>query len=111
MNQTITRDELKQRLDNGEPVTLVEALPRRYFDAEHLPGAINLPHDEVRERARQLLPDTGATIVVYCASTECRNSALAAEALTDLGYRNVLEYVEGKQDWKLAGFPLERAAA
>lgn len=111
MTQTITREELKARLDAGEPTTIVEALPRRYYDAEHLPGAINLPHDQVRERAATVLPDTNATIVVYCASTECRNSAIAADELGQLGYTRVLEYVEGKKDWKLAGLPLERAAA
>lgn len=111
MNQSIKRDALKARLDAGEAITLVEALPRRYFDAEHLPGAINIPHDEIEARAGQALPDRDATIVVYCASTECRNSALAVEALVAAGYRNVLEYVEGKSDWKAAGYPLEGRTA
>lgn len=111
MAHRITRDELKARLDNGDAVILIEALPRRYFDAEHLPGAINLPHDEVRDRAQELLPNTGATIVVYCANTECRNSELASRDLEALGYTDVHEYVEGKQDWKSAGFPLAREAA
>ncbi len=106
MNQTITRDDLKARLDAGTLTTIVEALPQRYFDAEHLPGAINIPHDQIRERAGSQLPDKDATIVVYCASTECQNSSIAAQALTAAGYRNVLEYVEGKKDWQEAGYPL-----
>lgn len=110
MTQTITRDELKARLDNGNPVTIIEALPQRYYEAEHLPGAINIPHDEIREKASGQLPDKDATIVTYCASTECRNSRIAADTLAVAGYRNVFEYVEGKQDWKEAGYPLESAA-
>lgn len=106
MTQTITREELKNRLDNGEPLTLVEALPAKYYDAGHLPGAINIPHDRIREEAPSQLPDKNALIVVYCANTECRNSALAAQDLEATGYRNVFEYVEGKKDWEAAGYPL-----
>lgn len=104
---TISRQELKRRLDAGEAVTLVEALPARYFDAGHLPGALNIPHDEIRQRAATELPDRDAPIVVYCASTECRNSLIAAETLAAMGYRQVFEYVEGKRDWVDAGLPLE----
>ncbi|WP_227819960.1 rhodanese-like domain-containing protein [Marinobacterium aestuarii] len=104
---TITRDALKARLDAGEPTLIVEALPARYYDAEHLPGAINLPHDEIRLLAPSALPDKDATIVVYCASTECQNSSIAARTLTAAGYRNVMEFVEGKQGWLEAGYPME----
>ena len=99
MNNTISRERIRSILDAGEPITLVEALPRQYFDKHHLPGAINLPHDEVFARAPELLPDRDALIVVYCASTECRNSEIARDALEQMGYTNALEYVEGKQGW------------
>lgn len=104
---TMTRNEIKRRLDTKEPITLVEALPRKYYDEGHLPGAINIPHDEIRDRASTDLPDKNATIVVYCASTECRNSRIAAQMLLSLGYQQVFEYVDGKQDWVDSGFPTE----
>jgi rhodanese-related sulfurtransferase len=109
--QTITRQQLKDHLDAGKPLTLVEALPRRHYDAGHLPGAINIPHDQIRERAAAELPDKDATIVVYCANSPCRNSQIAAEALAGAGYTRVFEYVDGKEDWEQAGYPLTRAAA
>jgi rhodanese-related sulfurtransferase len=111
MIATITRDELKTRLDAGEPITLIEALPAEYFRKAHLPGALLLPHDRVDELAPVLLPDKDATIVVYCANLPCSNSAIAAERLTELGYRAVFDYAEGKQDWIDAGYPTERGAA
>jgi|TARA_R100000655_G_scaffold30719_3_gene61716 rhodanese-related sulfurtransferase len=104
---TITRDQIKARLDAGEPTVLVEALPARYYEAEHLPGAINIPHGEISARAARELPDKDATIVLYCASTDCQNSRIATEFLRGAGYRNALEYVEGKADWKEAGYPME----
>jgi rhodanese-related sulfurtransferase len=100
----ITRVELREQLDD---VTVVEALPPEYFHEAHIPGAINIPHTEVRELAPALLPDKDAAIVVYCANLPCPNSEVAAQVLTKLGYTNVREYAEGKDDWREAGLPLE----
>ncbi|MEW6144501.1 MAG: rhodanese-like domain-containing protein [Thermodesulfobacteriota bacterium] len=102
----ITREELRDALDNGARVTLVEALPEKYWRDGHLPGAIQIDHTEVAEKAGDLLPDKGARVVVYCASTECQNSTKAARTLEALGYTDVYEYVEGKKDWAEAGLPL-----
>ena len=107
----ITRDELKAKLDRGEPVTIVEALPEPYYPKAHLPGALNLPHDQVDALAPTLLPDKTAAIVVYCANLPCPNSEIAAQRLIELGYANVREYAEGKQDWIDAGFPVETGLA
>jgi rhodanese-related sulfurtransferase len=67
MTGTITRDELKEMIDSGAQFTLVETLPAQYYRHTHLPGAINMPPDQVQELAPQLLPDKAADIVVYCA--------------------------------------------
>ena len=68
MVATITRDELKAKMDRGEPIKLVETLAPTAYEHAHLPGAINLPPDRVRELAPQLLPDKQEEIIVYCAS-------------------------------------------
>jgi rhodanese-related sulfurtransferase len=107
MPRVITLDELRARLESGDPVTLVEALPPMYYEQEHLPGALNVPHDQVDELAAELLPDRDAEIVVYCASGPCRNSGIAARRLESLGYANVSDYAEGKADWIAAGLPVE----
>ncbi|MBC6982262.1 rhodanese-like domain-containing protein [Caulobacter sp. 17J80-11] len=103
MVKSITREELKRRLDAGEPVRLIEALPEKYFVHAHLPGAVRLNYDEVTDRAAVVLPDRGAPIIVYCASDTCANSHKTAEALTALGYADVAVYPGGKKDWTEAG--------
>jgi rhodanese-related sulfurtransferase len=100
----IDRKTLQARLDR---VTLVEALPEKYYRDGHLPGARHLPHDQVRELAAGVLPDRDAEIVVYCASATCQNSHIAARVLAQLGYRDVAVYAGGKQDWSEAGLALE----
>lgn len=97
--------------ENLHRVTLVEALPEKYYRDGHLPGAKHLPHDQVRELAPGVLPDKSAEIVVYCASPTCQNSHIAAKVLERLGYTHVAVYAGGKQDWQEAGLALERAAA
>jgi rhodanese-related sulfurtransferase len=68
MPKTISRDELKQKIDRKDDFQLVETLPATAYHHNHLPGAINLPPDNVTTLASQLLPDQDAEIVVYCAS-------------------------------------------
>jgi len=104
----IDRNTLQQQLGRA---TLVEALPETYYRDWHLPKAKHLPHDQVRRLAPALLPDRSATIVVYCASSSCQNSHIAAKVLEQMGYADVAVYAGGKQDWQEAGLPVEREQA
>lgn len=106
----ISRQELQVKLDRADSFVLLEALPPMYFEDAHLPGALNLPHDEVEALAASLIPSLSAEVVVYCANTPCPNSEIAARKLQALGYTNVREYAEGKEDWINAGLPVERGA-
>jgi rhodanese-related sulfurtransferase len=107
MATVITLDELTSKLDAGEPLVLVEALGPQYYEQAHLPGAINIPHTQVDELAASLLPDKADEIVVYCSNGPCQNSGIASRRLTALGYTNVRDYHEGKQEWIDAGLPTE----
>ncbi len=66
MVETISREELKGKMDRGDDFVLVDTLAEEYYRHSRLPGAINLPAAEVRERAPERLPDKDADIVVYC---------------------------------------------
>lgn len=107
MISEISRDELKAKLDGEEDVALVEALPPKHYEDAHLPGALNIPHDQVDELAPKTLPDKSRAVVVYCSNKACQNSPQAARRLDALGYERVYDYEEGKQDWIEAGLPTE----
>ncbi len=109
--RTISREELKGKLDRGEDVVVVETLGPAYYEDARLPGAINIPHTEVDELAPRLLPDKTAQVVVYCSNRACQNSPQAARRLEALGYERVYDYEEGKWDWIEAGLPIESGAA
>jgi rhodanese-related sulfurtransferase len=64
--ENIDLDELRAKLDRGDPVVLLEVLAPRYYRHSHLPGALNLPPGNTAEMAADLLPDKDAEIVLYC---------------------------------------------
>jgi hypothetical protein len=64
---TIGRDELKEKIARKDKFVLVETLPAQYYNHDHLPGAINLPPDQIAQLAPRVLPDKTAEIIVYCA--------------------------------------------
>jgi rhodanese-related sulfurtransferase len=64
MVATISRTELKVKIDRGDKFLLVETLPTAAYHHAHLPGAINLAPNQVKQLAPTLLP---AEIVVCCA--------------------------------------------
>ncbi len=107
MTNEISRNELHRELTGDTTLTLVEALGAAFFDDAHLPGAINIPPDQVDRLAPRLLPDVDAPIVVYCSGT-CQNSEIVAKRLEELGYASVRIYVGGKEDWVEHDLPVER---
>ena len=69
MEATISTEDLKAKLDSKDGITVVETLaPERYREA-HLPGALNIPPEQIKEPAPKLLPNKDAEIVTYCTST------------------------------------------
>ena len=106
----IGADELRQKLERGDDVVLIDALAPMVYAHSHLPGAINMPPNAVDTiRCAKRMPDLRTEIVVYCANTECDDSVVTAERLQGLGYTNVRHYAGGKDEWRKLGLPLERA--
>lgn len=69
MEGTISTKDLKTKLDRKEKVTVVETLaPERYREA-HIPGALNIPPERIRELAPAMLPNKSAEIITYCSNS------------------------------------------
>jgi rhodanese-related sulfurtransferase len=98
----VTLDELRALLD-ADAVTLVEALPATAYDAEHIPGAVNVPDELSEDMAETIAPDRTRTVVVYCSGPSCSRSKVTAAAFVRLGYTDVRVYPGGKAEWIQAG--------
>ena len=93
--QKITAAEAKGMTDNGQGIILDVRTEEEYNEG-HIAGALLLPLAEVEARAAEVLPDKAKAVLVYCRSG--RRSALAAQALTQLGYSNVYD-LGGINSW------------
>jgi rhodanese-related sulfurtransferase len=103
----ITMEDLLEMLENKEHFKLVEVLAKAEYEKGHIPGAINIPLDELEKLAKQKLKKK-ETIVVYCGSYSCHASTKAARKLLDLGYEHTLDFKGGKRWWQHAGLELEK---
>lgn len=103
---TISREELRAKMDRGDDFVLVDALSAEHYASSHLPKAVNLPY-EFLDEAEKVLPDESAEIVSYCMNEDCEASGQEARELVEMGYGNVLHYAAGKQDWIRSGLPVD----
>ena len=92
----ITAEEAKQIMDSEEGYIILDVRTWEEYDQGHIPGAIVIPHEEIAEKAEDVLTDKDQLILVYCRSG--RRSKIAAEALVELGYTNIKEF-GGIIDW------------
>ena len=92
----ITAEEAKQIMDTEEGYIILDVRTQEEYDEGHIPGAIVISHEEIAEKAEEVLPDKNQLILVYCRSG--RRSKIAAEALAELGYTNIKEF-GGIIDW------------
>lgn len=103
--ETIQTAELKRALESGGQVTVIETLPAEAFAKGHIPGAINIPTENIEKEAPERLRKDD-DIIVYCANTECQASSEAARTLEALGFAKVRDYEAGKEGWKAEGHEL-----
>ncbi|WP_437930487.1 rhodanese-like domain-containing protein [Sorangium sp. So ce291] len=111
MSNEIGLEELSERIGRGDGLVVAEVLPAAYYEAGHLPGAVNLPLDGLERSIARLAPSRETAIVVYCSGPTCRNSHAAAARLAALGYGAVRVFAGGKAAWRDAGLALERPSA
>ena len=92
----ITAEEAKRIMDSEEGYIILDVRTQEEYDQGHIPGAIVISHEEIAEKAEDVLTDKDQLILVYCRSG--RRSKIAAEALVELGYTNIKDF-GGIIDW------------
>ena len=92
----ITAEEAKKIMDSEEGYIILDVRTQEEYNQGHIPGAILISHEEITEKAEEVLTDKEQLILVYCRSG--RRSKIAAETLVELGYTNIKEF-GGIIDW------------
>ena len=85
------------------PVLVLDVRTPEEFAAGHVPGAVNIPYDQVGTRLSEI-PKT-EEVVLYCRTG--RRAALAAETLSAAGYKKLAHLTGDMQGWTAAGLPVE----
>jgi rhodanese-related sulfurtransferase len=97
-------DRVKQLMDAGEKLVLIDMRPAKEYEQSRLPGARSLPLAELANRFGEV-PKSGR-VVLYC---DCKPDDVADRAvfLQYRGYRNIFIMPEGYQGWIKRGYPTE----
>lgn len=88
--ERISMSEGLERMASDEDYILLDVRRADEFEAGHIPGAINLPNEEIGRDEIPSLPNKAQTIYIYCRSGN--RSQQAAEKLLNLGYTNLIEF-------------------
>lgn len=92
----ITAQEGKKMLDENENILLLDVRTEEEYNEGHIPDSILIPYDIIKDEASEKLKDKEQTIIIYCRSG--RRSAIAANELIGIGYKNVYD-MGGIIDW------------
>ena len=103
--EPVSRNELLQRTRDNL-VTVLDVRPPDEFAVGHVPGAVNIPLDELEARLAELDPDH--EIVAYCRGPWCVLSFEAVAALRVRGFK-IRRLEDGLPEWRAAGLPVETA--
>lgn len=98
-----TPEEVRRRQQAGESFHLVDVREDNEWHAGRATGATHLGKGIIERDIEQQIPDLAADIILYCGGGY--RSALAAEALQRMGYRNVVSMDGGWKRWKELGYP------
>lgn len=88
--EKITMSEGLKRMESDKGYILLDVRRADEFAAEHIPGAVNLPNEQIGKAEIPSLPDKNQTIYIYCRSGN--RSKQAADKLLALGYTNLIEF-------------------
>jgi membrane protein DedA with SNARE-associated domain/rhodanese-related sulfurtransferase len=104
----ITVDELKQRMDAGDPITVVDVRHplALELDPETIPGALNFLMEEIEHRHHEIPRDRD--IILYCSCPNEVSSARTALLLKKKGIHRVRPLEGGLDAWRERKFPIER---
>ena len=105
VKETNVRD-VKRRMDGGEKFVLVDVREESEWARGHIAGAVYLGKGVIERDAEQRFPDPSTKLILYCGGGF--RSALAADNLQKMGYKNVESMDGGWKGWVEAGLPVAK---
>ncbi len=104
---SISRDRLAYRIEAGSPPLILDIRSREDYARSHIPGAINIPVDELPTRMAELPIAKSDEVVVVQQLPWEPGEKLAEETLRESGYSNVRHLTGQLRKWNAAKLPTE----
>ncbi len=101
----ITVDDLRRMMEHPETYTLVDVREDREWDGGHVAGAAHLARGIIERDIENVIPDFKTEIILYCGGGY--RSAMAADSLQKMGYKNVKSLAGGWTAWLESKGPIE----
>ena len=98
-------DAVREALESGEDVTVLDVREPEEWEEGHIKGAKHLPRGLLELKAADELPNTEARIITHCASGG--RGTLAARTLGEMGYTNIANMEGGITAWQEKGYEIE----
>jgi rhodanese-related sulfurtransferase len=98
----ISPTEAAAKSKSGEAV-IVDVREKDEWDEGHIPDAIHMSRGTIELDVEEKVPDSNSMIICHCGGGG--RSALAAESLQKMGYKNVHSMAGGLKAWRAAGLP------
>jgi rhodanese-related sulfurtransferase len=99
----ISPQDAAAKLQSGEAV-MIDVREKDEWDQGHIPGALHMSRGTIELDIEEKIPDPEAMVICHCGGGG--RSALAAESLQRMGYKNVRSMAGGFKAWKAAGLPV-----
>jgi phage shock protein E len=98
----ISPQDASAKLNSREAV-IVDVRDKDEWDEGHIPGAMHMSRGTIELDIEEKVPDPNAVVICHCGGGG--RSALAADSLQKMGYKNVRSMAGGLKAWKAAGLP------
>jgi len=103
----VTVEETQAHMQSNSEVRLIDVREDNEWEAGRAAGSIHLGKGIIERDIEATVPDKNAEVILYCGGGF--RSALAADTLQQMGYRNVFSMAGGWKAWKDSGAPIEKA--
>lgn len=103
----ISAGELSQQIQGSQAPLILDVRSEKEFADGHIPGAVNIPYDQLGDRLSEIDAAKSDAIVVHCRSGH--RAGIAEKVLIEAGYSDVRDLDGHMNAWQTGGYPIEES--
>lgn len=101
----ISQQDYLEAVKSPNNIVLLDVRSKEEYNEGHVPGAINISHNTIKDNLNLLKQHKNSTVIVYCRSG--RRAAFAENILAENGFTNLQHLTGDMNGWLKANLPVE----